>query len=108
MAIQGKQATAGLVGPDLNLVIIAPRDKQRLSLVKINTANRAIVFFEPVDQGSHAVVPQLDRRGMEGNKNPWSAKGVLVLAHFLLFLQRKMKKKKGGKRREVLRRGAEI
>lgn len=39
--------------------------------MKVNAADRPIVFFKAVDQGSHAVVPQLNGRGMERNEDPW-------------------------------------
>ena len=59
---QGEEALALLVVPDLDLVVVAARHKQRLRLVKLHPADRALVFVKPVEQGPHAVVPQLRRR----------------------------------------------
>lgn len=37
---------------------------QWLGLVEIYATDWAVMFFETVDQGAHAVVPQLDRGGV--------------------------------------------
>ena len=52
--------------------ILRTRDKQGLVGMESDTANGAIVLFESVNQGAHSVVPELDRRGVEGYENPWS------------------------------------
>jgi hypothetical protein len=57
MSIERKQTPARLVAPDLDLVVIAAGDEQRLSLVEVNTPNGSIVFFEAINECSHAVVP---------------------------------------------------
>lgn len=57
MAVQREQAPSSLIRPDLNLVIVSARYKKRLRFVEINPSDRAIVLFETVDQGAHAVIP---------------------------------------------------
>jgi hypothetical protein len=71
VAIQCEQASPSLVIPDLDLVVIASGHKQGLSWVEVNTTDRSIVLFESVNKCSHAVIPQLDGRGVEGDENPW-------------------------------------
>lgn len=71
VAIQCEQTPPGLVVPNLDLVVVTSRHKQGLGWVEVNAANWAIVFFESIDKSSHAVVPQLDGRGVEGDENPW-------------------------------------
>lgn len=72
MPIQREQTSPCLVRPDLDLVVIAARDEEGLCLVEIDSSNWAIMFFESVNERPHAVVPELDRRGMEGDEDPWS------------------------------------
>lgn len=74
--IEREDTASSLVRPDFDLVIVSTGYEERLRLVEINAADRAIVLFEPVDQGAHAVIPQLDRRGVERNENPWSGEPV--------------------------------
>jgi hypothetical protein len=57
MTIQGKEASASLIAPDLNLVIISTRNKEGLCLVKVNSPNWAIMLLKPVNQCAHSVVP---------------------------------------------------
>lgn len=57
VAIQGEKTSPSLVAPDLNLVIISSGHKEGLGRVEVNASNRAIVFFEAIYQGSHAIVP---------------------------------------------------
>lgn len=46
------------------------RDEERLRLVELDTANRAVVLIESVDERSHAVIPQLDDARMKAGENP--------------------------------------
>lgn len=62
MSIESKEASPGLVRPDLDLVVVASRNEQRLGFMEIDTSDRPIVLFEAVNQGSHTVIPQLDGR----------------------------------------------
>ena len=48
-----------LVIPDFYFVVVPSRNKQRLSVMKIYTTNRTLVFLKPFQQGSNAVVPKL-------------------------------------------------
>lgn len=57
VSIERKKASPSLVRPDLDLIIIPPRDKQWLRFVKIDASDRAIMLLEPVYQGSHSIVP---------------------------------------------------
>ena len=96
--VQCEQTPPRLVRPHLDLVVITtryeqglPRCKQALSLssplfcstaiphlcfVKVDTADGSIVLFEPINQRSHAVIPQLDGRGVERDEDPWSGGSV--------------------------------
>jgi hypothetical protein len=42
-----------------------------LGWVEIDASNGAVMFLESVNEGSHAVVPQLDGGGVKGDENPW-------------------------------------
>jgi len=48
VAVQSEQASSSLVRPYFDFVVIAARDKQRLSLVKVYASDRPIVLFESV------------------------------------------------------------
>lgn len=71
MAVESKEAASSLVGPDLDLVVVASRNEERLGLVEVDTSNRSIVFLEAINQGSHSVIPKLDGRGVKRYENPW-------------------------------------
>lgn len=62
MSVQGKQTSPRLIRPDLDLVVVASRNEEGLCLVEIDASNRPIVFFEAINKGSHAIVPQLYSR----------------------------------------------
>lgn len=49
MSIQGKKTSASLIGPDLDLIIVSPRNEEGLCLVKVYSANRPIMLLETVD-----------------------------------------------------------
>lgn len=72
VSVQGKQASPRLIRPDLDLIIVTARHEERLSLVEVNSSDRSIVLLKSVYESSHAVVPQLDGRGMKRDKDPWS------------------------------------
>lgn len=76
VAVQGEQASPGLIRPNLNLVIVTARDEEGLGVVEIDSSDWTVVLFESINQGPHAVVPQLDGGGVEGDEDPWSRKGV--------------------------------
>lgn len=57
MAVQGEEAASSLIGPDLDLVVIAAGHEEWLCFVEVDAADRTVMLFEPVDQSSHAVVP---------------------------------------------------
>lgn len=80
MAIKSEEAAARLVGPDLDLVVVTARDEKGLGSVKVDSAHRAIVFFESVNQRSHAVIPELDGRRVKSHQNPWS-RCIIVSRH---------------------------
>ena len=71
VAVEGKETSSTLIRPDLDLVVISPRYEQWLCLVEVYASDGPIVLLEPVYQGSHAVVPQLYCRGMQGDEDPW-------------------------------------
>jgi uncharacterized protein YuzE len=78
MAIECEQASPRLSAPDLNLVIVTAGDEEGLCWVEINSSNGAVVLFETINEGSHAIIPQLDRRRMEGDEDPWARLRVSV------------------------------
>ena len=59
VAEQREQAAAQLVRPDLDAVVVAARGKERLRGVEVDAADGAVVLVEAVDEGPHAVVPEL-------------------------------------------------
>ena len=59
VAQQREQAAAQLVRPDLDAIVVAARGEERLGGVEVDAADGAVVLVEAVDEGSHAVVPEL-------------------------------------------------
>jgi hypothetical protein len=75
MAVEREQTPSSLVRPYFDLVVVTTGDEpalvsvcqpseqlprlcsQWLCLVEVDAANRPVVFFETIDEGSHAVVP---------------------------------------------------
>jgi hypothetical protein len=57
MTVERKQATATLVRPNLDLVVVATRNEEWLRLVEVDAADGPIVLFESINQRSHSVVP---------------------------------------------------
>jgi hypothetical protein len=57
MSCQGKQTPLRVVIPNFDLIIVTTGYEHRLSLVKVDTANGAIMFLESINQCSHSVVP---------------------------------------------------
>lgn len=62
MTIQCEQASPCLITPHLDLVIITSGHEEGLGRVEVNGSNGAIVLFESIDEGSHAVIPELNSR----------------------------------------------
>ena len=40
--------------------------------MEADTADGTVVFVEAIDQGTHAVVPQLDHTAVQGREDPWA------------------------------------
>lgn len=57
VAVQGEKAPPSLMVPDLDLVVVTAGHEEGLGRVEVDAANRAIVFFEAIDKGSHAIIP---------------------------------------------------
>ena len=70
MSQEREETFARLVIPDLDFVIIASTDEQRLSLMEMNASHGSVVFVELVDQRLHAIVPQLNDSRMERSQDP--------------------------------------
>ena len=49
MAIEGEEASSGLVRPDFDLVVVTARDEKRLCLVEVDTTNGTIVLLEAIN-----------------------------------------------------------
>ena len=45
--------------------------EQRLRLVEVHAAHGTIVLVETIDEGPHAVVPQLDHTAVQRREDPW-------------------------------------
>lgn len=60
MAIQREQTPPCLITPHLDLVVITTGHEEGLGRVEVNGSNGAIMLFESIDEGTHAVIPQLD------------------------------------------------
>ena len=50
---------------------LTPRHEQGLALVEVDSPHGPVVLVEPVDEGAHSVVPQLDHSTVEGGEDPW-------------------------------------
>ncbi|KAI7242227.1 hypothetical protein KC330_g81 [Hortaea werneckii] len=72
VAIQGEHAPSRLVVPHFDLVIITSGNKHGLRPVEVHAPNGSIVLFKAIDEGAHAVVPQLNGGRMQGNEDPWA------------------------------------
>jgi hypothetical protein len=79
VTVQGKQTPPSLGAPDFDLVVVASRNKQGLGRVEIDSSNGSVVLFESVNERSHAVIPQLDGRGVKGDENPWPGGGSALM-----------------------------
>ena len=65
MAIERKEAPPALIRPHFDFIIVSSRHEQWLCLVEINPSYGAIVLFEPVYQGPHPIIPQLNGGRMQ-------------------------------------------
>ena len=54
----------------LDFVIVSSAREQRLIRVKVHPSDGSVVFVESIDQGSHAIVPQLDDAGVQRGEDP--------------------------------------
>lgn len=72
MAIEREQTPPSLIGPDLDFVVVSPRNEKRLRFVEVDASYRAVMLLKSVYQRSHTIVPQLNRGGVQGHKDPWS------------------------------------
>jgi diphthamide biosynthesis methyltransferase len=50
--------------------------------MEVYTSNWSVMFFESIDKRAHSIVPELDRRRMESNENPWPATEVSSIIVF--------------------------
>ena len=47
------------------------RDKERLRIVEVNSANRTVVLIEAINESAHTVVPELDDATVQTRQDPW-------------------------------------
>lgn len=73
VSIQCEQAPSCLVGPNLDLVIVAAGHEEGLGSVEVDATNRTIMLFEPINQSAHSIVPELDGGRVERDENPRSS-----------------------------------
>lgn len=71
VTVQGKETPSGLIGPNLDFVIISARNKQRLRLVKIYPSDRTIMLFKSIYKCSHTIIPKLNGGRMKRHQDPW-------------------------------------
>lgn len=57
MAIECEKASPRLIIPNFDLVVIASGHEEGLCRMEVNASDGAIVFFETVNEGSHAIIP---------------------------------------------------
>lgn len=62
---KSKDTSPLFIVPNFNLIIISARNKQRLLIMETYSSNGSVVFIEFVEQGAHAVIPQLDNAIMQ-------------------------------------------
>ena len=72
MTQEGEDTSPLFIVPDLDLVVITSRHKQRLLLVEVHPTHRSIMFIKLVQESAHSVVPQLDNSIMKGGQHPGS------------------------------------
>lgn len=70
MADERKQTPSQFEVEHLDLIIITPRNKQRLRRVEVHASHRSLVLVVTVDEGADTNVPQLDRAIMQACQNP--------------------------------------
>lgn len=71
MAIQCEKTSPRLIRPDFDFIVVPARDKERLCFVKVDPSDRAVMFFESINEGTHSIVPQLNGGGVKGDEDPW-------------------------------------
>lgn len=57
MPIQREDTPPRLIRPHLDLVIIPPRNEERLGFVEVDASDWSIMLFEAVDKCPHTIVP---------------------------------------------------
>ena len=57
MAIQSEKTPPCLITPHLDLVVITCGHEEGLRWVEVDASNGAIVFFESINEGTHAIIP---------------------------------------------------
>lgn len=72
MSVKSKQALSLFVIPNLDFVIISARDEQGLILMKINTTNGTLVFFEFINKSTGSVIPKIYNASVETCQYPRS------------------------------------
>lgn len=72
MPLQSEHALLHLVVPELDQMVVASRDKHRLSLVEINASHRPIVVLELVEEALCPVIKQVNASIVQGSQDPWA------------------------------------
>jgi len=57
VTIERKKTPPRLMRPDFDLVVVAPRNEQRLRIMEINAPYWSIMFLETVNESAHTIVP---------------------------------------------------
>jgi hypothetical protein len=61
MSQQSKEASAQLVVPNFDLVIVSSADNERLVQVKIHSTDRTVVLFKAINHCAYTIVPTITR-----------------------------------------------
>lgn len=88
-------------------------NEKRLRFVEVNAANGTVVLVESVNEGAHAVIPELDHAAVETGEDPWPlavkaqsfhsiALGLEFRQHFLQILSPPMIGRGNGMERSEL------
>jgi hypothetical protein len=58
-------------------------NEERLTLVEVNAAHGPVVLVEAVNEGTHAVVPELNHSRVQGRQDPWPLRVEAQPLHLL-------------------------
>lgn len=57
MAVESKETSPALIGPDLNLIVVTSRYEERLCFVEVYASDGTIMLFEAIYESPHTIIP---------------------------------------------------